>query len=660
MNRTHSLRYRFDVALRIAVSSVILLVGCTRHKALPGDVVDSEKTPPASVPTDLRDKATVPVEHAASKQESLPADLSCACADVDAAVDDPRQDGWQTEVFSQHAVNQLNRLLQLSINDAVPSVDQLASLTVPNVKTFQLAPAEKREVCRSPSLVIYRWEEKDRISQSGGSLQGLSGISPREATDTFSDTATGRGELLESLSGLHAMLRAFSTKQQKVKVVRVEIEPTTNRAWTTVLWQAYGKSTNGALQLNVSLLCAWDTSNSAQPQLSALSTVRYEEVHSSAPAGVWFREYTPAVLKGVAAYTEQLSYSADYWAQRIEKRLGTNLMGYHGVTVGDVNGDLLDDVYLCQPGGTPNILLIQQPDGTVRDASASYGVDLLDACRCALLLDIDNDDDQDLVISSITGTLFYENDGQGHFEFRQRIRGGRLAYTMTAADYDGDHDIDVYVCLYHAPPEAEIGNPVPYHDANNGSPNVLIANDGQWTFHDATTETGLDQNNHRWSYAASWDDYDDDGDPDLYVANDFGRNNLYENDGGHFVDVAARAGVEDIASGMSVSWGDYNRDGRMDLYVSNMFSAAGGRVTYQRQFNSTAAGATRNYLQRLARGNSLFENRGDGTFEDVTQSMHVEMGRWAWSSNFCDLNNDGWEDLVVANGNYTGEDTGDL
>ena len=83
-------------------------------------------------------------------------------------------------------------------------------------------------------------------------------------------------------------------------------------------------------------------------------------------------------------------------------------------------------------------------------------------------------------------------------------------------------------------------------------------------------------------------------------------------------------------------------------------------MTYQRQFNSTAAGATRNYLQRLARGNSLFENRGDGTFEDVTQSMHVEMGRWAWSSNFCDLNNDGWEDLVVANGNYTGEDTGDL
>ncbi len=89
--------------------------------------------------------------------------------------------------------------------------------------------------------------------------------------------------------------------------------------------------------------------------------------------------------------------------------------------------------------------------------------------------------------------------------------------------------------------------------------------------------------------AASWEDYDQDGDLDLYVANDFGRNNLYRNDDGQFVDVAAEAGVEDISAGMSVSWGDYNNDGQADLYVGNMFSSAGNRVTYQRQFSSDRA-----------------------------------------------------------------------
>ena len=65
-------------------------------------------------------------------------------------------------------------------------------------------------------------------------------------------------------------------------------------------------------------------------------------------------------------------------------------------------------------------------------------------------------------------------------------------------------------------------------------------------------------------------------------------------------------------------------------------------------------------LQRLARGNSLFANNGDGTFSDVSVDCGVTMGRWAWSSVFSDLNNDGWEDLVVANGFVSAPDTGDL
>ncbi len=449
---------------------------------------------------------------------------------------------------------------------------------------------------------------------------------------------------------------ALSTK---FKIVRVDLNPPLPT--TTVLCSLTGHATDRSFQVTARVTCSWRVGEGDHAlSLAGVALESYEDVFSQCPTGTLFREHTPSVMAAVAAYPEQLVYSCDDWAQQVEARLGANFMGYQGVSVGDVNGDLLEDVYLCQTGGIPNLLLVQQPDGTLRDVSAAAGVDLLDSCRAALFIDIDNDGDQDLVISSITGTLFFENDGSGQFTFRQRFQQGRLGYSLAAADYDQDGDLDVYVCLYHPPREAEIGNPLPYYDANNGSPNVLLANDGDWQFHDATSEAGLQQHNQRWSYAASWGDYDGDGDADLYVANDFGRNCLYRNDSGQFTDVAQEAGVEDVASGMSVCWGDYNRDGFLDLYVSNMFSSAGGRVTYQRQFKSDVDEETRGDLQRLARGNSLFENQGNGTFRDVTMSAMVEMGRWAWSSNFVDLNNDGWEDIVVANGNYTGTDTGDL
>ena len=90
-----------------------------------------------------------------------------------------------------------------------------------------------------------------------------------------------------------------------------------------------------------------------------------------------------------------------------------------------------------------------------------------------------------------------------------------------------------------------LGRPIPYHDANNGPPNLLLRSDGPWTYTDATEESGLNHNNTRYSFAASWSDFDSDGDQDLYVANDFGRNNLYENREGRFIDIAAALGVED-------------------------------------------------------------------------------------------------------------------
>jgi hypothetical protein len=91
-----------------------------------------------------------------------------------------------------------------------------------------------------------------------------------------------------------------------------------------------------------------------------------------------------------------------------------------------------------------------------------------------------------------------------------------------------------------------------------------------------------------------------------------------------------------------------------------MFSGAGNRITFQSQFLEGADARTRADFQRFARGNALFRNRGDGTFEDRSLEEAASVGRWAWASRFIDFNNDGWEDIVVANGFLTQDDPDDL
>jgi hypothetical protein len=111
---------------------------------------------------------------------------------------------------------------------------------------------------------------------------------------------------------------------------------------------------------------------------------------------------------------------------------------------------------------------------------------------------------------------------------------------------------------------------------------------------------------------------------------------------------------------MAITWGDFDRDGWMDAFVSNMYSSAGNRIAFQTKFQPEAAPEFKRRFQRLARGNTLLRNRGDSSFEDLSAEAGIEMGRWAWGSHFADLNNDGWEDLVVSNGYITTEDMGDL
>ena len=358
-----------------------------------------------------------------------------------------------------------------------------------------------------------------------------------------------------------------------------------------------------------------------------------------------------------SSFASQLQRGSDYWRTVLDGACGIDIYGHNGVSVGDIDGDGFDDLYVCQPAGLPNRLYRNRGDGTFEDITDASGVGVLENTACALFADIDNDGQQDLIVVRTSGPILFMNEGNGRF--RQRPGAFQFAtppqgtFTGAAvADYDRDGWLDIYFCLYiYYQGTDQYKYPSPYYDAENGPPNFMMRNNRDGSFRDVTAESGLDRNNTRYSFCCGWSDYNNDGWPDLYVVNDFGRKNLYRNNGdGTFTDIAAQAGVEDIGAGMSVCWFDYDNDGAQDLYVADMWSAAGMRVAMQDVFRKGAPEEVRALHRKHARGNSLLRNNNDGAFLDKSALAGVEMGRWAWSSDAWDFDHDGFPDLYIANG----------
>lgn len=463
----------------------------------------------------------------------------------------------------------------------------------------------------------------------------------------------------------HLYARFHSPPRAAVKVVGITVPNAPGEPFLTEsLMEWFGQTAAGRRrQINARWQCQWSVEQDLR--LQAITVLTLEEVTSSP----WFTECTASVLREVA--TAPIVTGIEFWSQRVTRYGDLYQTGHHGLAVGDVNGDGREDVYVCDGGSLPNRLYLQQPDGSVKEVSAEAGVDFLEDSRGALLVDWDNDGDQDLAVATVAMIVFCENDGKGNFTLRGGHMGAPYPASISAADVDVDGDVDLFVCVYEGMGNArsvgqgfQARTPTPFHDAENGGPNILLENLGDFQFVDSTSAFGLDLGNARWSFAAAWEDMDRDGDPDLYVANDFGRNQLYRNDrtsagGRRLVNIAHEVGVEDRAAGMSVAWGDYNRDGSPDLYVGNMYSSAGHRIAYQRAFVRERDEKALLGTQRMARGNTLFAG-SDGAFDDVSVPAGVTMGRWAWSSAFADLNNDGWEDLLVANGYLTNHREDDL
>jgi Flp pilus assembly protein TadD/peroxiredoxin len=510
-------------------------------------------------------------------------------------------------------------------------------LLAPTFRGGRLQPIDEVVVDRHPSLQIFR--------------------AGRMSPDLVLDPRSFAEELGTLVEGFRQVTVA------EFLITAIEVDRENGLATTDVRYDIVGPATDGGRAQRSGLWrMRWRRGEDGWRVMEWTATA---DLRSRASAPV-FTEITTAALGGNDSFRRQLSTSLDAWVATIDSPLTRDSNGHHGVSVGDVDGDGLEDFYVAQPSGLPNRLYRNRGDGTFEDVTERAGVGILDDTSQSLFADVDNDGDQDLIVGLSTGPVLFLNDGTGRFtrvpdafRFEKGLQGSPMSMAM--ADYDRDGFLDLYLCVYsfyYGAGEDKAGTPMPYYDARNGPPSVLFRNDGHGHFVEVTHEAGLDVGNDRYHFAAAWGDYDGDGWPDLLVANDFGRKNLYHNRGLRdgkvtFEDVAAPAGVEDYGAGMSAAWLDYDNDGRLDIYTGNIWSDNGQRVTAQAAFMPEAPAEVRGLYRHHARGNSLFRNRGDGRFEDVSQKARAEMGRWAWSSDALDFDSDGWEDLYVVNGMLT-------
>jgi len=351
----------------------------------------------------------------------------------------------------------------------------------------------------------------------------------------------------------------------------------------------------------------------------------------------------------------------------LESSVVTNVTPASGAACGDIDNDGYEDLYLVN--GRGDRLYRNLGDGTFEDITEKAGLaHMYGDGQSAIFGDLDNDGDADLFITNLTApNQVFRNNGDA--TFTEMTETANLPYSpynnsLTLADYDNDGDLDVFI----------VGGgdfwgsvPSPIHQAYNGTKNRLLRNNGDWTFTDVTREAGVGGTN--WGLAASWSDYDNDGDQDIYVANDFGFNSLYQNQGdGTFRDVAVECGVVDRGAGMGCTWGDYNNDGHMDLFVSNMFSNSEWMFSHPDYplpalwfQNTLFEKRVRHVLHEMTRGSTLLLNNGDGTFTDVSDEIDIrDTPQWAWGSYFFDYDNDMDQDIYVVNGMISGEQKDDL
>jgi len=382
-----------------------------------------------------------------------------------------------------------------------------------------------------------------------------------------------------------------------------------------------------------------------------------------------------------------------------EQRHLTNqiLLNGSGVAAGDIDGDGRCDVFFCRLGG-PSALYRNQGNWKFQDVTKAAGIanSNRDATG-ATFADLDGDGDLDLIINSVGGgTHLFLNDGNGHFtESHIRLNPGGGGTSLALADIDGDGYLDLYVANYRTSALMDIpnaratfkrvggkvvmdrldGRPTTEPDLTNrfvvsaeqgiqelGEVDILYHNQGgtnlipvSFTDGTFTDEDGkpLAEPPYDWGLAVMFRDINGDGLPDLYVCNDFqSPDRIWINQGaGKFRAIPRLALRKSSRYSMGIDFADINRDGFDDFFVLDMLS----REHRQRMTQIVDAPLFTPPIGDLESRpqcglNTLFLNRGDGTYAEVAQFSGLAATEWSWTPVFLDVDLDGWEDVLVSNG----------
>ena len=281
----------------------------------------------------------------------------------------------------------------------------------------------------------------------------------------------------------------------------------------------------------------------------------------------------------------------------------------------------------------------------------------------AVIADFTQDGRADLICAS-TGRKpdLYIGDAEGKFSNRPsritsafKIEG--YSTSITVGDVNGDTRLDVWLTQYKEP--YHHGQmPSPFYDANDGYPSCLLINRGQGLFENCTNQSGLAKKRFRRTYSSSFYDADNDRDLDLFVVNDFSGVDVYENDGtGTFSDVTDSWIDQRHTFGMGHTFGDFNQDGRLDIFVTGMSSTTVRRLD--------AMGLTRPDRPDISQMRTImgFGNRmylaQDNGYQAPPFADDVARTGWSWGTSALDFDNDGDQDIFVANGHVSGKSARD-
>jgi len=547
-----------------------------------------------------------------------PASIETTTPTASVVLDKARQqDIWRAEHTTFEIERRFGPAFLEALNDR--DLDRLAGLATPDLKALGLGAAPVTERRHGDIVELSRARD------------------PHEQADSL----TARG-LAEALIGIHS---GFSdSARSSLRVLQITEDPDRPSGWTArILLTSIGTTAEGhkrqVLSEHTIAGIVLDGTQLGQAAWLDGWTVQRTVQRHGPPA--LFREITSEW--GLDRLPIPDNWNLDPSAVK------QNRFQY---AVADFNHDGRLDVAVAALG-VPPLLLAGHPVDGFRGVAAKVGLikgtvrDQLSNTAVAWI-DFDNDGWPDLVLGE---KLYRNQEGRTFVDVTGPSGLGFLPECMgcLVADYDADGLLDLYVLYQKRLDQQATGKEQWIDETGSGLENQLWRNRGGGRFQNVTQHSGTG-GGKRHTHAAAWFFLDDDHLPDLYLANDFGRNVVLRNRGdGTFEDVSPQTGANGFATSMGVAIGDLDNDGHTDVYVANMYSKMGRRIIGLVGESDYPRGVYQQ-IQGSCAGNRLYHAQGDGRFQELSDAAGVNAVGWAYAPVLADLDADGRLDIYATTG----------